>query len=486
MWPFKKKSKRKKRFVRSYAAAATGRLYSDWSSSGNSADAEIQPSLETLRNRARDLARNNDYVKRFLNLSKTNIVGHKGVSLQVRSKNTDGKMDKYANNIIEAAWIEFCKKNNCSVTGQLSMIDIEKIIVESVMRDGEILVRKIEPWTNNSHLFALQLIEADQLDINYTVNLSGGRKIVMGVEKDKWGRPVAYHLLKNHPGDTLNSTYHRVERERVSADEIIHLFIPERVNQTRGVTWLASPAARIKMLDGYEEAELVASRTAASKMGFFISPDGDSFESDDEEDSGALISEAEPGTFEQLPEGMDFKAWNPEHPNSAFEDFEKAILRGVASGLNISYVALANNLEGVSYSSIRSGELADRDQWKVLQTWLVEHFCNEVYADWLRMFLTSGVSNLPLMKFDKFNQPVWRPRGWQWVDPDKESKSAARDIGNNIKSMWSVAAEKGDDLEEIFEANARAIKLAKEYGIELHVFNGDKKNEEPKTNQTED
>ena len=483
MWPFSKKKQapprrvKKQIITRAYAAADTGRLYNDWSAGNTSADAEIYAALVQLRNRARDLARNNDYVLRFLNLVKTNVVGHKGVSLQVKSRLVNGKLNRTANDIIEAGWADFSKKQNCTVTGRISMIDLEKIIMTAVPRDGEILIRKVRMFPYNNYLFALQPIEADQLDHTLNVTLQNGNKVVMGVEKDKWGRPVAYHILKRHPGDSLHSNYRGNDRERVPADEIIHLFIQERVGQSRGVTWLAAPAARCKMLDGYEESELVASRTGAATMGIFVNPDaeeyigGDEDDIDDQDLSSEVLFNAEPGTFKQAPDGYDLKTFDPNHPNAAFADFEKAILRGIASGLNVSYVGLANDLEGVSYSSIRQGEMADRDNWKMLQTWLIEHFCEDVFQAWLYQFLSFGGSGLDLRKFEQYNKPVWRPRGWQWVDPDKESKSVERDVGNHIKSIWATAAEKGDDLEEIFIENSRAIELAKEYGLELNVFN---------------
>lgn len=490
MWPFKEKKPihhrrvKKKILVRNYSASNTGRLYQDWVAGDTSADTEIYSALVRLRNRARDLARNNDYVLRFLNLVKTNVVGHRGVSLQVKSRIFNGKLNRTANDIIESGWKEFCKKQNCTVTGRISMIDLKKLIMTAVPRDGEILIRKVKLFPHSSHLFALQPIEADQLDHTLNMTLSNGNKIIMGVEKDKWGRPVAYHLLTRHPGDTLNADYSRFDRERIPADEIIHLFIQERVNQSRGVTWLAAPATRCKMLDGYEESELVASRTGASTMGIFVNPDAEEYIEDDGEDSEGqesgtdVLFDAEPGTFKQAPDGYDLKLFDPNHPNAAFADFEKAILRGIASGLNVSYVGLANDLEGVSYSSIRQGEMADRDNWKMLQIWLIEHFCEDVFEAWLTQFLSFGGSSLELMKFDQYNKPVWRPRGWQWVDPDKESKAVERDVGNHIKSMWASAAEKGDDLEEIFIENARAIELAKEYGLELNVFDNKKVNDD--------
>ena len=44
---------------------------------------------------------------------------------------------------------------------------------------------------------------------------------------------------------------------------------------------LATAIGALKMLHGYREAELVAARVAASKMGFITSPDGDGYTGDD-------------------------------------------------------------------------------------------------------------------------------------------------------------------------------------------------------------
>ena len=51
---------------RSYSGANQGRLFADFLASNTSADAELNNSLTVLRNRSRDLARNNEYAKRFL------------------------------------------------------------------------------------------------------------------------------------------------------------------------------------------------------------------------------------------------------------------------------------------------------------------------------------------------------------------------------------------------------------------------------------
>ena len=468
------------RRVRAYTAAQGGRLLGSWLGTSNSADTEIYTALETLRARGRDLAQNNGYAKRFLSMCKTNIVGHTGVRLQNKAYAPNGvDLDKKANAAIEARWRQFCRMENCCVSGDLSMIDLKKLIIETVMRDGEILIRRYKFFQHNAFEYALQPIEADQLDHTVNCTLANGNKVVMGVEKDKWGRRVAYHILSAHPGESLTSDYHRRERERIPASEILHLFIPERVNQTRGVSWLAPSAARAKMLDAYEEAEVIAARVSASKMGIFTRPEGtedddltdDELEEVEANDSEDLNIEVEPGTFDTAPDGYDLKMFDPTHPNAAFGEFMKGGLRGIASGWDCSYVMLANNLEGVNLSSIRHGEVAERDKWRILQTWLIEHFCTPIFEEWLEQGLTyQWLDGLLLMQRDRLNAPCWRPRGWQFVDIDKESKAVTRDVANHTRNIWDVAAQRGDDLEEIFEGNARAIELAKEYGLALHIL----------------
>jgi capsid protein len=81
---------------------------------------------------------------------------------------------------------------------------------------------------------------------------------------------------------------------------------------------------RLKMLEGYEEAELTAARVAAAKMGFYTSPAGETYNGDDN-DNGTPIMDAEPGTFEVLPEGWDLNHRPSAHP--CVSDFVKSTLR---------------------------------------------------------------------------------------------------------------------------------------------------------------
>jgi lambda family phage portal protein len=239
---------------------------------------------------------------------------------------------------------------------------------------------------------------------------------------------------------------------------------------------MAVSGKSMHMLDGYEEAELVASRIAASKMGFFTSDDGEGYtgdETEETEDGEGIIREApvmtaEPGTFEDI-SGFQFQAWDPQHPTGAYGEFVRAILRRIAGGLNMSYVALANDLKAVSWSSVRYAAIEDRDVFMMLQGFLIEHFLTPVFNHWLQNAIMAGRLRFPLARLAKYQRVNWQPRRWKWVDPAKEATGHEKDLAMGINSPQRICADSHGDLDEVFQEIKEARDLAEEKGI-LHLF----------------
>lgn len=463
---FGNNNKPKRKFKRSYAGANTGRLFADFLTSSASADAEIKNNIRLLRDRSRELARNDPYISRYLNLMVSNVVGKHGIRVSSKSRNDNGSLDLAANQLIERAWKEWSQIGNCTINERMTFLDCQKIFVETLFRDGEVLIRKIKN-TNSPFGFQIQFLEADHLDENKNQNADkNGNSIKMGVEVNKYGKPIAYHLFKKHPFD---NTYPRPSQEyiRVPADEIIHAYLPQRAEQTRGVSLIAPVMANMKMLNGYYEAEIVAARVGASKMGFITSGDGDGYVGDGEmEDTFNPTMNAQAGVFEQLPAGMDFKAFDPTHPTSAFESFTTSVLRSIASGLNISYHALTNDLTSVNYSSIRQGALEDRSMFQLYQQFVIDHFVNPIFKSWLEMAMSTGYLNLPIAKFDKFSNAInYIPRSFSWIDPLKEMQANVVGLQNGITTYSDIVSSYGKDVEEIFEQHQKEKELADLYNI---------------------
>lgn len=464
----RKKPARRKAGRRGFSAAKTDRFFQNWTVTNQSADAELYIALRTLRARSRDLSINDDYVARFLKMIKTNIVGPRGFGFQNRARDNSGQLDTVANQLIEDGFKDWGRVGNCTVDGRMSWLDACNLYIESVARDGECLVRMHRQPNVNRYGFALEFIDADLLDETFNDQMAKGGPVRLSIQYDPFGRPTGYHLLNQHP-NALVSDYKPIKREVVPAAEIIHGFVPHRAAQGRGYPWTAQSLKRLKMLAGYEMYELIASRLGASKMGFYTEPEGDDYTGDDL-DEWDPITEAEAGTFDRLPAGVEFKPYDPEHPVAAYESFVLAILRGASAGLGVSYVSLANDLRGVSYSSIRQGALDERDYFRTLQTWMVEHFVDVVFRNWLQMSLTTQAIALPLGKFSKFNAPVWRPRGWSWIDPLKEVNANIKAIENRLRSLQSVVGEAGVDIEDILIDNTIAQELAAKHKTKLPIL----------------
>ena len=253
---------------RGYAMAKLGGETNDWFSGDLTADQAIYGCLRRMRNRARDLACNDDYTRRFIHLAKTNVIGHRGIQYRARCVDYRGSEAIPAdvdNLILQTAFGVWSQMGGCTVDRRQSFIDVLEMLIECWIVDGEFICRKVKGY-DNEFGYALQPIDADRLDERLNREKSANlNEIRMGVEIDEWTAPVAYHFLDGN--QSVHSYGYAQQRHiPVPAAEIIHVYRMERPGQTRGVTYLAPIALRKKMLDGFMHAVVVGARAAACKM----------------------------------------------------------------------------------------------------------------------------------------------------------------------------------------------------------------------------
>jgi len=459
---------------RSFAGAQVSNLTHSMSNTPKPIDVDIRNGLRRLKARARNEALNNDHVKRFIALVKTNVIGHQGVTLRCRFIDPDGKEDVLANKAVEDAFIDWGRKGSCDVTGKLSWKMSQRLYIENIARDGEVLIHRVRNWAGNDYGYALQFLDTELLDVDYNGKFNGN-DIRMSVELNEWRRPVAYHLITT--SHTADDYLHMGRRyRRIPAEDIIHEFLPEWVWQTRGFPWMSAALLRLNMLQGYEDSELVASRVAASKMGFFEQTEESAMDATgavppmgtgEKDAQGNFVTDAEPGTFEILPEGYKLSQFDPQHPNAAFGDFVKAMLRAISAGLGVPYNSLANDLEGVNLSTMRHAAVDERSAWMALQDWVVESFHDVVYRDWLETTLLRGavkISGRPLnsARRQKYQRISWKPRRWPMVDPDKEMKANEKAFDWKVKSPQQVILDQGGDPAEVLDEWKKWMDMLKE------------------------
>lgn len=460
--------------------ASDSDLTADWNKTSQPINTELKGSLAKLRARSRDIAKNDPYALRFLKLAKNNVVGSTGFALQPRIKVRRGKeTDLEACKAVAKGWKEFSKKGSFEVTGRLSRTQVERLITDSLIKDGEYILKLVEgAAAGNKFGFAVQMIDPAMLPIDYNVDLPNGNKIVMGVEVDQYGRPQFYHFHSNESSG-LSYSYNRRNYVKVPAKDIIHGFITEYVDQLRGIPHFAPVGFRMKMLDGYDEAEVVSARVAASKMGIWERGENAEEWGGDEGDDGDFIDEVRPGGFEIGPEGYTFKPFDPTHPGGNFNSFRKGMIRSIAAAFGISYHTLGNDLEGVNYSSGRLGALEDRELWITLQSHLIDEVIEPIFNRWLERSLELGVLTLEngailggkegptkrLSELERYKNVSFQGRRWPWVDPLKDIKAHGEAIDRRLTSVSNVIREQGGNPDDVFQEIADEQEKMKALGI---------------------
>lgn len=440
---------------RSFQAGTTDRLTASWTVTDETINQSLVRTLRTMRARSRDFERNSEFGRKFFSLVQTNIIGDAGIALKMDCRRPDGSVDEQDCQRIERAHARWWKRGELDVTGKLSGKAFERLVTKMMARDGEVLVRLLRGTNMGIHRIRVQVLPGHLLEELHNVDLANGNSIRMGVELDPYRRPVAYHI-RLQPG--LSDIYGQAAQryERVPAEDIIHLFVPEEAEQWRGVPWAFVALRGNRQLDQFDEAALIAANVGASQMGFFQQKDAEAGaigDPDSEDANGDFIEQVEPGSWNVVPDGYEVAKFDPRYPNEVFDPFTKAVARKIATGLLTSYHTLTGDLTGVNYSSIRAGTLDDRDSWKVLQDVVIEGLRGRLFSEWLVRALQfdPDLRTMPMSKLDKFDAPLFYARRWDWVDPQSDMTANEKAVGLGIKSRAQIIRERGQDPEQVWK-----------------------------------
>ncbi len=452
-----------------FAGAQHGRLFDDWVASWMSAQDENRYELRLLRTRSREQCRNNPIARRFLGLCDENILGPKGLQLQARNMMASGEPDEETNQQIEAGWCAWGERATCTADGKLSWREFTTAVLEAVARDGEALVELI-PGYPNAYGFAVRLLDVDLLDEEFNRPAKdglNGNRVVQGVELDRWGRPVAYHLWTRHPAEQYLSVGDR-KRERIPADRVLHLGRTRRVGQVRYEPWLTPVLVPLRMLDEYLNAELVAARTGSENLGFIQK--GEAAAGPDPEDAtaGSRTFETAKGTIQELALGETFQPWSTNHPNAVLPSFVREIKAQIANGLNVAYASLTGDMSQSNYSSSRLALNGERDRWRIDQQWLAASLCAPVYRVWLRQAVIWQQIRLP-GPVSQYTDHEWEPRGFEYVDPEKDIAADLLEVAAGINSLTRVAAGRGRDFRTVLLERRAELALAEELDVPLSL-----------------
>lgn len=374
----------------------------------------------------RDMLRNNPRVKRIRRQLVNNVVGA-GIRPSVEMKTGTDAQKKQ----IEALIADHCLTTLWDADGLKSMLGQQGLGFGSVVIDGEILFRRRfrRPGDGYPLNFQVQMLEADFLNRDIDGTLPSGNRAVQGVEFDLMGRRVAYHLYVEHPGGSYGAM---PATRRVTADNVIHLFEPERPGQVRGISWLAPVLTLLHELQKYQDGQVKRQEIAALFAGIVKTAET----ADQLEQS---LGTLQAGSLIQIgsDESID---WTDPPSVDGYEPFMRVTDRVIAAGMGITYQGLTGDYSNVNYTSGRMGRM-DVDpnirDWQ--QNLMITTLCAG-FARWIGEAV-EDMTDIPRGAW-RLN---WTPPVRPVVDPTKDYKANETRIRSGQSSRRQALREQGYD-----------------------------------------
>ncbi len=432
-----------------YDGATVGRRASGWRVVGTDADSEVGAAGARLRDVARDMVRNNPHAWKARQAITANTVGT-GVIPSVTMKAGKDRDD------LERLLREHFDTTACDADGRHDLYGLQWLVLGTVIESGEALIR-YRPRRASDKLplpFQLQVLEPDYIDSTIDGEQPNGNFAIRGVEFNKLGKRVAYHLFSSHPGGS--TSYTNFKSNRVPASTILHVFRVDRPGQQRGVTWFAPVVLRLRDFAESSDAFLVRQKIAACFAAFITKVGEDGVATTENPDGGYPLEELGPGLVQRLREGESVTFGSPPQV-TGYAEYTKTVLREIAAGMGISYEALVGDMESVNFSSGRMGWLEFQrsiDGWR--NHMLIPQLCQPI-GQWF-LDAASAVNG---KEYEA--EIAWTPPRREMIDPTKEITAAIKAIRGGLSSRSYEVRKLGHDPEvldaEIANDNARADEL---------------------------
>lgn len=447
--------------IQAYEAAIPTRLHKARRENRN-ANQLTQIGGQSLREQARWLDNNHDLVIGILDKMEERIVGGKGIIVEPQPLSLTGEIHADLAKQIRVAWSEWSIKPE--VTGQYTRPMLERLLVRTWLRDGEVFAQLVKG--NQKGLdkqanipFWLEALEPDFVPIHFD---DTGKGIRQGIQLNGWGRPQSYFVYKS----LLTTGQQMGDLKSIQAENMLHLKYVRRLHQLRGNSLFSGILMRLSSLKDYEDAELTAARIAAS-LGMYIKK-GDATAYDDDEVKKGRDIMIEPGIiYDDLLPGEEVGMIKSDRPNQNLENFRNGQLRAVAAGSRGSYSSIARDYNG-TYSSQRQELVESFEGYYILQDTFCGSVSRPVYRQWLQMAIAAGVINVPLdTDMSSIFNATYSGPVMPWIDPLKESNAWKAQIRGGAASESDWVRARGGNPAEVKRRRKAEIDENERLGLQF-------------------
>lgn len=431
-----------------------------WLTKNLSPDSALAEDLFTIRQRSRDLYRNDAFACGAVEGCVANVFGtgiwpepmvaptNKSDTAKNRAKAINDQLDE-----IFDRW-----ECSCDTTGLMSYAMLMQAAYRAKLVDGEcFIVLSDGPGGLGSDRpipLQCQLVDADR--VSSPTGDQANPLIRMGIEYAKSGEVVAYWIRRTHPGDTIQNDQ---KWDRVLAENVLHDFDRIWAGQSRGIPWLSPVMNLLKDAKDFQEANLMAEQIAACYAAFVttdVEPDElaeAARRASGDTDASDMGEDIEPGRISYLKTGQTIQFSNPARPGNTLAPYMQWQLRTVASGINYPYELLTKDFRELTYAAGRLSMIDGRMAFKARQQTFIANVLVPLWKRIVRESVISGAVDIDPVDYSedayKFEACQWQSPGWPWIDPEKEVGAAIEAIAAGLSSTQLELSSRGVEYDDI-------------------------------------
>jgi lambda family phage portal protein len=444
-----------------------------------SADHELLADLRVLRDKSRQLVRDDAHAAAAVQVKLDNVVGT-GINVQADVQEGPGVSQQAAeqwNRDVEACWREWCE-GACDATGQFDFADLTRQVYRTRLLDGETFAHRLSMRRPGQLAVAWELVDADRID--ETVYLPD-KEVRGGVEVDDYGRPLRYWVNPRHWDDlqrnpTAGSNLPvPIAREIGGVPNMLHVFRRLRPGQTRGEPMIVPALPLFDHLNHYLDSEIIAARINANFAMFVERPVNPMSDPDIVAEVGGYdggtggsanlryYESNTPGQIEYLNSGEKISSFGHNRPGTTFDPFVTRVLRAIGAALDLPYELIVKEFGGMNYSSARVALLEARRGFNVERSQLVAQWVQPCWRLVIGEGIRTGRLQPPTLQD---YSPLMRARfigaPYGMVDQAKEVAAARESIAAGFSTPDEEAGRNGMDAQDVLRAKARHLVAARE------------------------
>ncbi|ELC7323130.1 phage portal protein [Stenotrophomonas maltophilia] len=400
------------------------KLARDWGSGNAIAGMDARQ----LRDQARHLERDLDLADNALNVLVQNTVGA-GIDVLSAPRLPGQPINRELALQLDDLWDAWWDAPEATRTHDYGMC--QQLLARSWFRDGDAfyqdLIGTVPYFEHGTAVpYSFEMLEADLVPLDFN---DPARNILQGVERNAWGRPIAFHVYKSHPGDPMGT---RLETKRVSAEFMHCIALMKRLHQVRGLSVFASAMSRFEDVKDYEESERIAAKVAASMTFQIKKGSGEQYGAD--LGGQAILQDGVPirelrlapgAIFDDLLPGESIESLGTDRPNPNAATWRKEQLRAAAGGIGVSYSSLSLDYNG-TYSAQRQELVEKWGSYLMLAERFIALCVRPQRMRFVEACVLSGRVRLPRgwtlrdLAASTYVRPVM-----PWIDPLKEAYARA-------------------------------------------------------------